>query len=203
VRAPVGLLAPGTILNVTSTAPGVVALTGRVPLRLNSSSTFLEGRVRVEGRSLGAEGTIQAIANDLVAQCRAMVTRDEDGPSLRFEIRDTDAGPYRALWEDIEEPQTHQSVRTLLIQARHPALMRYLGDAPDFPGQDAPWTRLLMAEIVADNVCREISRRIDSTKHRDDRPDSEGFYGEHYARLLKILPRLQEVLLPTLPSEPR
>jgi hypothetical protein len=200
IRAPLGLIASGTSARVTSTAQGIVVLTGNVPLQLDPSSTFLAGQVRVEGRILGAQGTIQAVVDELVAQCRATVTRDEDGPGLRFEIRATEEGPYRALWEDVENPQTGESVRTLIIQAGHPALSRYLGDAPDFDGQNAPWTRLLLAEIIADNVCREISRRIDATRHRDERPDSEGFYSEHYARLLKILPKLQGILLPLIPS---
>jgi hypothetical protein len=199
LRAPLGLLEPGTPVRVTSRAPGIVVLTGQVTLQLAPLAAFMEAQVRVEGRTLGAQGTIQAVVNDLVAQCRATVTRDEDGPGLRFDIRNTEAGPYRALWEDVENPQTGESVRTLIIQAGHPGLRRYLGDEPDFPGQNAPWTRLLLAEIVADNVCREISRRIDANRHRDERPDSEGFYSEHYGRLLKILPKLQEILLPVVP----
>lgn len=201
LRAPLDLVETGTVFTVTSNAPGIVVLNGRIELLPDPSSRYLEGQIRVEGRAIGAEGTVRASGGDLVALCRAMVTRDEDGPSLRFEIRDSEAGPYRALWDDEEDPRTGESVRTLIIQARHPALNRYLGPAPNFPGQNAPWAKLLVAEIVADNVCREISRRIDVLRHRDDRPDSEGFYNEHYERMLRILPKLHLLLLPAVPIE--
>jgi hypothetical protein len=201
LRAPLELLESGAVFNVTSNAPGVVVLGGRVSLLPDPTSRFLEGQVRVEGRALGAEGTIRATGTELTAECRAVVTRDEEGPTLRFEIRDTDAGPYRALWDDQEDQRTGESIRTLLIQAKHPALSRYLGEAPVFPGQDNPWAKILVAEIVADNVCREISRRIDVLRHKDERPDSEGFYNEHYERMLRILPKLHAVLLPSVPYD--
>ncbi|MFQ5874081.1 MAG: hypothetical protein ACE5JL_09800, partial [Dehalococcoidia bacterium] len=127
------------------------------------------------------------------------VMRDEEGPSLRFELEDRESGPYRALWEDREEPTMGVRTRVLVIQGRHRALRRYLEEAPDFPGQNQPWTRLVIAEIIADNVCREIARRVDALRSEEDRPDSEGFYAEHYGRMHRILPRLQQLMLPTTP----
>lgn len=43
----------------------------------------------------------------------------------------------------------------LLISARHKSLARYLGPAPDFAGQNTPLFRFLVAEIVAESVCRK------------------------------------------------
>lgn len=87
----------------------------------------------------------------------------------------------------------------LEIMGRHPALRRYLGEAPLFPGQNYPWVKALIAEIVADNVCREIARRIDARRPQDERPDSEGFYAEHYNRMLRLLPKMHALVLPDPP----
>jgi len=171
-----------------------------VPLDLDPDLGFLVGRVRIEARAMGAEGTIRATLGELRAECRVMVRRDEEGPSLQFSIEDKYAGKYRALWEDCVDPATGEVKRVLEIQGKHPALQRFLGDPPDFPGQDTPSVRLLLAEIVADNVCREVARRIDLLRQQDERPDAEGFYGEHYSRLQKLLPRLQHLMLPTTAS---
>ena len=59
-----------------------------------------------------------------------------------------------------------------------------------------------IAEIVADNVCREIARRIDAIRPQEERPDAEGFYAEHYERLNRLLPRLHQMQLPEVPTEP-
>lgn len=71
-----------------------------------------------------------------------------------------------------------------------------MGPAPNFPGQNSEVVRSLIAEIVADNVCRLVARRIDVLRDQSERPDAEGFYAEHYGRMLKLLPRLHELLLP-------
>jgi len=68
----------------------------------------------------------------------------------RIELRDEDYGNFRAKWAD-HEGKPH----LLLVSAKHKSLSRYLGPAPDYEGQDAPHFRLLLAEIVAESVCRK------------------------------------------------
>jgi hypothetical protein len=201
LRAPRDLCEAGSVVQVSSSSSGLVVLTARVSMEFDMSLGYVIGRVRVEGRALGAEGTIRAQFGAAIAECRAVVTRDEEGPSLTFKIEDKDGGKYRALWEEQEDPATGERSRTLVIQARHPALRRYLGTAPDFPGQNGSLTRAVLAEIIADNVCREIARRVDALRTPEERPDSEGFYAEHYARMLKLLPRLHTIQVPVVPGE--
>jgi hypothetical protein len=200
LRAPINVMPAGSVVNVSSSAPGIVVLTGQVTMSLDIAVGYLTGQVRIEGRALGAEGTLRARRDDLTAECRVLVANEEEGPSLRFEIADKDGGKYRALWEEREDPAGGERIRILEIQGRHPALRHYLGGAPEFPGQNDPWTRLILAEIVTDNVCREIARRVDAIRSPDERPDAETFYAEHYNRTLKLLPVVQSVLLPSSPG---
>jgi hypothetical protein len=74
----------------------------------------------------------------------------EAGSPIRIKLRDEDYGNFRARWADHEgEPNL------LLVSARHKSLSRYLGPPPDFEGQNAPLFRVLLAEIVAESVCRK------------------------------------------------
>jgi hypothetical protein len=77
---------------------------------------------------------------------------DEDRSiPIRFELRDEDYGSYRAKWADHEGKPN-----LLLISARHKSIARYLGPAEKrFPGQNTAIFRLLLAEIVAESVCRK------------------------------------------------
>ena len=203
LRAPLDRLSAGAVVRVSSSNAAVPVLTPQVSMELDAGGAYLVGHVRVEGRALGAEATLSASFGDLAAQCLAVVSRDEAGPSLGFVIEDKDGGNYRAIWEDRADPVTGSQVKVLVVQARHPALSRYLGEAPLFPGQKAAWTRLLILEILADNVCREVAKRVDELRSQDERPNADGFYYEHYGRMTKLLPRLQQAVLPALPYYPQ
>jgi len=200
LRAPREQCEAGSVVKVSSSSPGIVVLTNRVPMEFDVHAGFVAGEVRVEGRALGAEGTIQATFEAVEAKCRAVVTRDEGALLPKFQLEDKDGGKYRALWEEREDAASGERMMVLEIMGRHPALRRYLGAAPDFPGQNTPLVKAMMAEIVADNVCREVARRVDALRQSDERPDSEGFYAEHYNRMLKLLPLLHEVEVPALPQ---
>jgi Histidine kinase-, DNA gyrase B-, and HSP90-like ATPase len=200
LRAPREICEAGSIIKVSSDTPGIVVLTDRVPMEFNVQLGCVLGTVHVEGRALGASGTIYASFENFNAQCRAFVARDEQGPRLLFKLEDKDGGKYRALWEEHEDPMTGDRIQILEIMGKHPALRRYLGEPPDFPGQNTYWAKLIIGEIIADNVCREIARRVDALRNPDERPDSEGFYAEHYSRMLRLLPRFHELMLPTVPA---
>lgn len=199
LRAPRKVCEAGSTVKVSCDAPGIVVLTDHVSMEFNVHLGYVVGHVRVEGRALGAIGTIRASFEGVSAECRAFVTREEAGPRLLFKLEDKDGGKYRALWEEHEDPSTGERVHMLEIMGRHPALRRYLGEPPHFPGQNTPWVKVIIGEIIADNVCREIARRVDALRSQEERPDSEGFYAEHYSRMLRLLPRFHELMLSAVP----
>lgn len=69
---------------------------------------------------------------------------------LKFDIRNEDYGSYRAAWA-VHEGKPN----LLLISAKHKSLARYLGGPPEFSGQNSPLFRVLIAELVAESVCRK------------------------------------------------
>ncbi len=205
LRAPLDMFPEGILAKITSDNAGIAVLTTTVALMRDPTNNWLRAEARLDARVLGAESKIEARIDGDAAQCHALVSPDGEGPSLRFELVDEDGGIYRALWKDVANG-AGEIVKVLQIMGRHTALRRYLGDPPAFPGQETPWVKALMAEIVADNVCREIGRRVDALRTQDERPDADAFYIEHYSRLAKILPKLHALMLgvpPTIAGSPK
>jgi hypothetical protein len=110
--------------------------------------------VTVEGRVLKSKVVLTTEVNGRSAATTIKVIdkSDEDRSiPIKFELRDEDYGSYRAKWAD-HEGKPH----LLLISARHKSIARYLGPAEKcFPGQNAAIFRLLLAEIIAESVCRK------------------------------------------------
>jgi hypothetical protein len=79
-----------------------------------------------------------------------VIAEKDEGPPIKIELRDEDYGNFRAKWAD---DQGRPNV--LLVSARHDSVRRYLGPGPDFDGQATPHFRILLAEIVAESVCRK------------------------------------------------
>jgi hypothetical protein len=96
--------------------------------------------------------TIAAEADGRRAECKiAVVQREEEAIDLAFKLVDYSLGQnYRATW-DRDEPNK------LLITTQHESVSRYLGPAEnDYPGQHSDAFRVLLAELISDNVCRRI-----------------------------------------------
>ena len=63
-------------------------------------------------------------------------------------------GLYRAMWGDNEGKPN-----LLKISSQHDSIKRYLGPEPEFVGQNSNHFRALVAEIVAESVCRKTLER--------------------------------------------
>ncbi len=137
---------------VTSVDSNKVAVIGRCKLIPVIGSNYAEGIVTVEGRKLKSRAVITAEVNNRVANTGVkVIDKAEASPTvpLEFDIRDEEYGSYRAIWAVYEGKPN-----LLLISGKHKSLARYLGQPP-FPGQNSLLFRLLIAEIVAESVCRK------------------------------------------------
>lgn len=130
----------------------VVSLRQRVPLELVEGTTYYEGAVFVEGKRLNSNTMVTASLDGRTTSCGvAVVPLEEEGIELTFQLVDYPIGKsYRATW-DREEPNK------LLITTTHESIRRYLGEeAAGYPGQHSEAFRVLLAELISDNVCRRI-----------------------------------------------
>jgi KAP family P-loop domain len=139
-------------VSYTVADPSVIALRQRTPLELVEGTTYYEGSVLVEGKRLNSKTTINASLDGRTTNCGiSVVPREEEGIELTFQLVDYPIGKsYRATW-DRDEPNK------LLITTTHESIRRYLGDeAAGYPGQHSEAFRVLLAELISDNVCRRI-----------------------------------------------
>jgi hypothetical protein len=146
------LVSAETPVKVWTEGDDGVAIRGRCEVVPVAGSNFAQASVTVQGRRLKSNVKIGAFVNGRQAHTFVRVI-EKDGGSvpIKIGIRDEDYGNFRAIWAEHEgEPNL------LLVSARHKSLRRYLGPAPDFQGQDSPVFRLLLAEIVAESVCRKV-----------------------------------------------
>jgi hypothetical protein len=147
------VVAMDTEVDIKSTDGSKVGVRGRCVLTPIAGSNYAEGFVTVEGRTLKSKAELNAEVNGRTATTTVKViakSEEDRGIPIQIQIRDEDYGNYRATWAKHEGKPN-----LLLISARHKSLVRYLGAAPEFSGQDTPLFRLLIAEIVAECVCRK------------------------------------------------
>ena len=167
----------------------VAALRQRQQFKRVSGTTYYEASVTVEGRRLGAKTEVVAEAAGLSATCTVrVVTREEPGAELRFQLVNYSLGEnYRAVW-DRKEPNR------LLITTQHESVKRYLGaEAKNYPGQHEGPFRVLMAELISDNICRRIvEEHVRALPHEFD---SDKVYLMHNRLMKEFTPLAHKIQL--------
>jgi hypothetical protein len=197
ILAPVATIASeGTQLRVTSSEAGIVVYGGIETMQLDDELEYYIGQVEVEARTLGSKGTLRAELGSRVVTCSAVATKDDDGPNLRIEYADEDAGSSRAV------VKTNEGRRVMRIMGRHPAISRYLGPGPDFPHQGRPLTKAIVAEILAAEATRMVMERKYPLGGSDDL-DAAAMYAEHMRYMKRYLPRCHRALVPDPLDETR
>ncbi len=134
--------------------PTKAVVRGRCLLRPVVGTNYATAEVHVEGRSVNSRALIVAQVGEHRATAALRVIDKPDAERavpIEILIVAEDFGHFRAQWA------THEGRPNLLkVSARHESVARYLGpERENFPGQDSALFRLLLAEIVAESVCRK------------------------------------------------
>jgi hypothetical protein len=190
IYAPVELVdALGKDVQVVSSDAGAVVLAGgKCVLQFDEEFEFYSGDVEVDARKLGTKATITARLGSTAATCNLAITRDEEGPSIRFEFDDEEAGKFRAV---VGPDSGGICIR---IKCGNPVTRRYQGASPDYLGRERSVFKALVAEIVADQAARMILERKFPVSGAE-RLDAARFYGEHYSYMHKYLHRCHKILV--------
>lgn len=159
-------------------------------------TSYYEAVISIEGRKPNGRTKLVARANGSAAECRLQVVeKQEAGVELKFRLVDDDLGAnYRAAW-DRQEPNC------LLITTKHESIRRYLGAAENgYPGQHGEAFRILLAELISDNVCRRIVEEHARSQPHDF--DSDKIYLLHNRLMKEFTPIAHRVQVPS-PSIPQ
>ena len=108
-----------------------------------------------------------------------LIALRSSGDAITITLENLDYGPSRYRKKN----------NVIQIATKHPSLKRYLGDFPEFIGQDKPHFRVLVAEIVADAVCTEIVSR-NGQLHPENyvNADWDQYYAEWSDLMTRFLP---------------
>jgi hypothetical protein len=182
----------GPRVSVSSSDAGVALLTPSLIFELDESGEFFFAKVRVDARTLSTNAVITARCGEASATTHVVVTRTEDSGGFKVVLVDEDWGNYRAVIEDETDRRGHRS-KVIKVAGRHPALRDHLGH--DYELQDAPSTRTIIAEVVADTTARFVVSELYRLRRSTEVFDADRLYREHYKRVTRFLPRLQRVLV--------
>lgn len=141
-------------VSLTSEDGTTVAVRGKCTLSPVVGTNYAVGEVRVHGKRLKGKAGVRASLNGHEALTDVKVIErpvKDRGPKVEIRLCPEEFGSFRARWDD-------KRPNLLLVAGRHPSLVRYVGKPREdgtFPGQDNPIYRVLLAEIVAEAVCRK------------------------------------------------
>lgn len=189
------VIAEDSPIEASSNCDDIVILRPRALLRPIAGTNYAEGYVTIQGRRLGAKGKITAKVHGYIAETKVKVIQagPEEGIPIEIKIRDEDYGNFRAKWDRPEHPNW------LLISARYDSIRRYLGPGPQFEGQNSPHFKLLLAEIVSENVTRKILENLEKQASWDyENLGIEHFYALHNKLMKQFNPIAHEIQLSKL-----
>jgi hypothetical protein len=169
------------VLLNNSDAKGLLIRHMECDLEPSPDGDWYQASIEVEGRQHGAKSMVTAHcgAGPLRAQTEIAVGRDQVSGQQPPHIVIAAIGSYiRGAWDADEEGVT------ITVNATHPAVRRYFGPSPLFPGQDSNEARLMVAEIVADLAVRDLLTK----QLRDQEVGAEQLYRLRFQMLSELLP---------------
>jgi hypothetical protein len=173
-----------TTIQVISSSENIPVIKPQCRLFPVSGSNYAEGYITVQGRRLNERGTITARVDQRTCEATIEVTQTPSvGFPIRILIRDMSYGNFRAMWDRPENPNH------LLISAQHESVRRYLGASPEFEGQNAPYFKILLAEIVSESVCRRVLEELAQLSPWEyEGLNMAGFYAQHNRFMKEFTP---------------
>lgn len=144
------LVSQETFVDVVSADSESLPVKGRCRLVPIVGSNYAAGEVTIQGRRLKSKPVeVSAKINgDKATATVKVVQKEESGPPLDIKIVPHSLGVYRASWS---QPNL------LEISATHDSIKRYLGPEEELwkQKQETSYFKVLLAEIVAESVCRK------------------------------------------------
>ncbi len=117
--------------------------------------------IRIEGRQVGSIAVVTASLGNLKAECMVQVRSKPKEPPPDYPEK-KNSGLFRKIeYSPVIDPRYRvnydSSTGIILIATRAPSVKMYLGQ--DGENQNEKDSRVLIAELVIDTVCREVAKR--------------------------------------------
>lgn len=177
-----------------------LVIRGRPSLIPVTGSNYAHAEITIESRRIVSRPIkVSAHIDEIEATTLVKVVQKEEfGPEIDIKLVDKDFGYFRAQWADLEGKPN-----LLKIARKHPSISRYLGVAPNFDGQNSTEFKILLAEIVAESVCRKLLRieteqsswLFNWADQKEDSVIAESVLYEFNKRMKSFLPIAHSIVL--------
>ncbi len=182
--APLAFILEATPVDIT--VPRGFRLVGSPQLVPKPNLRIAMADVGIKAVKKEATGKLVAKVGDHVAEVQLEAITDQS-PGLSIKIENVDHGDQRYSWRG----------NVLEIATKHPALSRYLGPPPEFPGQDEKHFRVIVAEIVAEAVCqRAVGHEVQKNEEDFLDADWDDYYAQYTQFMTMFLPTAHKVQCP-------
>lgn len=190
-----------TNITVTSSDTESLPVRGICTISPVLGSNYAIGEVTIQARRLTKHSiTIKALLHNIETSTKIKIVQKEDPKvNIKIDIVDKDLGNFRAAWADLDGKPN-----VLEISVRHDSIKRYLGPGPEFKGQNEPHFRLLLAELVAESICRKSLITYETKEHswefrwadmRDDSKIAADVIGHLQKRIRDFVSRAHKIML--------
>lgn len=151
-------------VDISSDSPNVIVLNKKLRLKQDMDRSVITDHVYIEGKQIGEEARVIAIAGDLRTEAKVHVI------AMKEKTRQTRKRRHRGMFKDIQYnpyADPNQRVRfdkdtgVIVIATSAPSVRLYLGSKGE--GIESPESLVMTSELVCQAVCRELARiRIQS-----------------------------------------
>lgn len=177
---------------VASDSEEFIAFTGKKTklrhITFDDGTEMAIGKIKVFGKKIGGPTIIKTDLQKREINTSVFVLPPKElGHDIEIKVVDEDLGEQRAVWDG----------NLLKIGGRHSSIRRYLGPSPDFANQDSIHFRLLLAELIADNVARRILELNAQKNIREfEDMDVSSFYNKHRRYVNEFLEVAHKIQIP-------
>lgn len=183
--APWDLVANGDVRPLIELAgdPGITYQAGSYGFAFDRTRQAAVSSIVLSGSGIRSRGRLSASLATQQASAQVEVTaRGIDGLKIEFDERPD--MPYRGWFS--------QDRAAVLVNTSSPVVERYIGStAKGLPGQDSVAGRMILAEVLAATVVRDVLAR----KRQQGSSANDLFY-EYETLMAKLLPRLHRAFVP-------
>jgi len=144
------------------------------------------GHLKIHGINEGGPTTLKTSLQGKEIETKISVIPPKQlGQNIEIKVVDEPLGDQRAVW----------SGNLLKINGRHNTIKRYLD--PEFEPQDSLHFRVLLAELIADNVAKIVIERNSNSNTREyDDMDPTSFYNKHRRYVNEFIEIAHKIQIP-------
>jgi len=154
------VISSGSTVKIYSDNPKIKILTPIIKFHINNSNDgVITKNIKVIGKQIGMEGIVTAEVGKKKAEVLVKIVSERKPPKKTKKIRKV-GFISDVIYDYHAEPRRRSKFEdgVIIIATRAPSVRLYLGR--DGKNQNEPYCQVLVAELITEAFCREITKRL-------------------------------------------